>query len=134
VPWAAGTRQAEKGSLGGRGLAWLEHEPLAGVRPLRWLQVDDDVDSAGDVDRVAHPVAVSVSEVGITVGSARRILGDLIQAGFVDRERHGWRNRYVVNRDAPMLRRSAQDEQEIGGLLELLRLHDHAETPPDAAG
>jgi DNA-binding IclR family transcriptional regulator len=70
--------------------------------------------------------------VGITVGSAQRILADLIEAGFVERERHGRRNRYVVNRDEPMLRHSAQDEQQIGGLLELLRLRDRAETPSDA--
>lgn len=60
--------------------------------------------------------------VGVTVGSAQRILSDLIDAGFVERERVGRRNRYVVNRDSQMLRHSAQDGQEIGGLLELLRL------------
>jgi DNA-binding MarR family transcriptional regulator len=60
--------------------------------------------------------------VGVTVGSAQRILADLIDAGFIERERVGRRNRYVVNRDSQMLRHSAQDGQEIGGLLELLRL------------
>jgi DNA-binding MarR family transcriptional regulator len=60
--------------------------------------------------------------VGITVGSAQRILADLIEAGFIERERRGRRNRYLVKLDAPMLRHSAQDGQEIGGLLELLRL------------
>jgi DNA-binding IclR family transcriptional regulator len=69
--------------------------------------------------------------VGITIGSAQRILADLIEAGFVERERHGRRNRYVVNHDSPMLRHAAQDGQEIGGLLELLRLRDRAETPAD---
>jgi DNA-binding IclR family transcriptional regulator len=62
--------------------------------------------------------------VGITVGSAQRILADLVEAGFVERERHGRRNRYIVNRDSPMLRHTAQDGQEIGRLLELLRLND----------
>lgn len=62
--------------------------------------------------------------VGITVGSAQRILSDLVDAGFVERQRHGRRNRYVVNRNAPMLRHAAQDGQEIGGLLELLCLDD----------
>jgi DNA-binding MarR family transcriptional regulator len=62
--------------------------------------------------------------VGITVGSAQRILADLVEAGFVQRERHGRRNRYIVNRDSPMLRHTAQDGQEIGRLLELLRLND----------
>lgn len=62
--------------------------------------------------------------VGITVGSAQRILADLVEAGFVQRERHGRRNRYIVNRDSPMLRHTAQDGQEIGRLLDLLRLND----------
>ena len=60
--------------------------------------------------------------VGITVGSAQRILADLIDAGFVERERQGRRNRYRINDNSPMLRHAAQDDQEIGGLLELLRL------------
>jgi DNA-binding MarR family transcriptional regulator len=64
--------------------------------------------------------------VGITVGSAQRILTDLIEAGFVERARHGRRNRYIVNAHSPMLRHAAQDGHEIGGLLELLRL-DQAE-------
>ena len=69
--------------------------------------------------------------VGITVGSAQRILADLIEAGFVQRERHGRRNRYIVHHHSPMLRHAAQDGQEIGGLLELLRPQDRAESPPN---
>ena len=60
--------------------------------------------------------------VGITVGSAQRILSELVDAGFVVRERQGRRNRYLVNRESLMLRHAAQDGQEIGGLLDLLRL------------
>jgi DNA-binding IclR family transcriptional regulator len=60
--------------------------------------------------------------VGITLGSAQRILGDLVQGGYVQRERYGRRSRYLINRDAPMLRHAAQDGQNIGGLLDLLRL------------
>ena len=61
-------------------------------------------------------------DVGITLGSAQRILAELVEAGYVERERHGRRNRYVINRDAPMLRHTAQDGHDIGGLLDLLRL------------
>ena len=71
--------------------------------------------------------------VGITLGSAQRILADLIEAGFVQRERHGRRNRYSVNHDSPLLRHAAQDGQEIGGLLDLHRRQDGAESPRDAA-
>jgi DNA-binding MarR family transcriptional regulator len=61
-------------------------------------------------------------EVGVTLGSAQRILAELVEAGYVERERQGRRNRYVINREAPMLRHSAQRGQDIGGLLDLLRL------------
>ena len=63
--------------------------------------------------------------VGITLGSAQRILLDLVEAGYVKRERLGRRNRYLINRDAPMLRHTAQDGHDIGGLLDLLRLETH---------
>lgn len=62
--------------------------------------------------------------VGVTLGSAQRILADLVEAGYVQREREGRRNRYVINRDAPMLRHTAQEGQDIGGLLDLLRLDE----------
>jgi DNA-binding MarR family transcriptional regulator len=63
-------------------------------------------------------------DLGITVGSAQRILSDLVEAGFVTRERHGRRNRYTVNRRSEMLRHEAQDGQQIGGLLDLLQLDE----------
>ena len=62
-------------------------------------------------------------DLGITVGSAQRIITDLVEAGFVTRERHGRRNRYVIDRGSAMLRHEAQDGQQIGGLLDLLE-HD----------
>ena len=63
-------------------------------------------------------------DLGITVGSAQRILSDLVDAGFVTRERRGRRNRYVIDRDSDMLRHEAQDGQPIGGLLDLLQLDE----------
>lgn len=58
-------------------------------------------------------------QVGITERAAQRILADLVEAGFVDRERHGRRNQYRVNPDVHM-RHPAQEGVEIGILLELL--------------
>ncbi|HST14715.1 MAG TPA: helix-turn-helix domain-containing protein [Gaiellaceae bacterium] len=63
-------------------------------------------------------------DLGITVGSAQRIITDLVEAGFVTRERHGRRNRYVIDRGSEMLRHEAQNGQQIGGLLDLLQLDD----------
>ena len=62
--------------------------------------------------------------VGVTLGSAQRILADLVDAGYVHRERHGRLNRYVINREAPMLRHAAQEGHDIGGLLDLLSLDE----------
>ena len=66
-------------------------------------------------------------DLGITVGSAQRILSDLVEAGFVTRERHGRRNRYLIDRSSEMLRHEAQDGQQVGRLLDLLRLADRAD-------
>jgi DNA-binding MarR family transcriptional regulator len=66
-------------------------------------------------------------QVGITERAAQKILADLVEAGFVERERHGRRNRYAINLEAPMLRHAAQDGREIGGFLSLLRLADLSE-------
>lgn len=61
--------------------------------------------------------------VGITERAAQRIVSDLIEAGFVERERVGRRNRYLVNRHRQM-RHPSQDGHEIGELLELLQLDE----------
>jgi hypothetical protein len=59
--------------------------------------------------------------VGITERAAQSIVADLVEAGFVTRERVGRRNRYVINRDLKM-RHPAQIGHGIGELLDLLRL------------
>ena len=61
--------------------------------------------------------------VGITERAAQRILSDLVEAGYVTRERVGRRNRYSVKADLPM-RHPSQRDHEIGELLDLLRLDD----------
>lgn len=63
-------------------------------------------------------------QVGITLGTAQRILADLVEAGYVTRDRDGRRNRYMINRDMPMLGHSAQDGHDIGALLDLLRVEN----------
>ena len=62
-------------------------------------------------------------KVGITERAAQRIVADLIEAGYVERVRVGRRNHYTVNRDVAM-RHPAQNDQEIGALLDLLELGD----------
>jgi DNA-binding MarR family transcriptional regulator len=57
--------------------------------------------------------------VGVTERAAQRIINDLVQAGYLRRERRGRRNRYQINRRARM-RHPAQREHAIGELLGLL--------------
>ena len=57
--------------------------------------------------------------VGITERAAQRIVADLIESGYVERERNGRRNHYSINTDIAM-RHPAQHGHEIGELLELL--------------
>ena len=64
--------------------------------------------------------------VGITERAAQRIVSDLVEAGYITREREGRRNRYAVNGSVPM-RHPSQVDHEIGELLDLLRLD--GETP-----
>jgi DNA-binding MarR family transcriptional regulator len=60
------------------------------------------------------------TEVGITERAAQRIVADLVDAGYVTRERTGRRNQYTINRDLEM-RHPAQLGFEIGPLLDLLQ-------------
>jgi DNA-binding transcriptional ArsR family regulator len=59
--------------------------------------------------------------VGITERATQRIVSDLVDAGYVTKEREGRRNRYALNRNVRM-RHPSQFDHEIGELLDLLRL------------
>lgn len=60
--------------------------------------------------------------VGITERAAQRIVADLVEAGYVSRERRGRRNLYAINRHREM-RHPAQLGYQIGPLLDLLQGH-----------
>jgi DNA-binding IclR family transcriptional regulator len=57
--------------------------------------------------------------VGITERAAHRILSELVDDGYVVRERQGRRNRYQVNAKLP-LRHPLAEEHEVGDLLKAL--------------
>jgi DNA-binding MarR family transcriptional regulator len=57
--------------------------------------------------------------VGVTERAAQRLTNDLVESGYVTRERVGRRNRYRVNSKLRM-RHPAQQEHAIGELLGLL--------------
>ena len=72
---------------------------------------------------VAHDPGIRLRDiaaaVGITERAAHRILSELVEEGYVLREREGRRNRYQVVSELP-LRHPLVQEREIGDLLELL--------------
>lgn len=59
------------------------------------------------------------TSVGITERSAHKILSQLVEEGYVARERHGRRNRYEVKGDLP-IRHPLGEERAIGQLLAVL--------------
>jgi DNA-binding MarR family transcriptional regulator len=59
--------------------------------------------------------------VGITERAAQSIVADLIEEGYVTRERVGRRNHYSVNPELKM-RHPSQREQEVGTLLDVLNV------------
>lgn len=67
-------------------------------------------------DQTMREVAV---RVGITERAAQRILADLIEAGYLESERIGRRNRYKVNGSLP-LRHPLEQGNPVSTLLALL--------------
>lgn len=61
--------------------------------------------------------------VGITERATQRIVSDLVESGYVTKERKGRRNRYSLNGNVRM-RHPSQSNHEIGELLDLMRLDD----------
>jgi hypothetical protein len=72
---------------------------------------------------VAHDPGIRprdiAAAVGITERAAHRILSELVDEGYVLREREGRRNRYDVVPDLP-LRHPLVQGREVGDLLEVL--------------
>jgi len=57
--------------------------------------------------------------LGITERATQRIVGELVAAGYLDREREGRRNVYTVRHDAP-IGLPTQRDLDIGSLLAVL--------------
>jgi hypothetical protein len=72
---------------------------------------------------VAHDPGIRLRDiaaaVGITERAAHRIVSQLVEEGYVLRERRGRRNRYEVVAGRPM-RHPLVQEREVGELLEVL--------------
>jgi predicted ArsR family transcriptional regulator len=72
---------------------------------------------------IAHDPGVRLrdigDQVGITERAAHRIVGELVDAGYLARERNGRRNRYTIAADRSLPDPLARD-RSIGDLLSVL--------------
>jgi hypothetical protein len=85
---------------------------------------------------IAHDPGSRLRDIGETVGiterAAHRILGELVSAGYVSRERNGRRNLYTIQTELPLPDPLAH-EQKIGDLLTILaKQHPPKSEPPHA--
>ena len=62
--------------------------------------------------------------VGVTERAAQRIVSDLVDTGYLVREREGRRNTYRIRADRPM-RHPVERGHHVGEILDVL--HDHKE-------
>ena len=75
---------------------------------------------------VAHDPGIRLSDIAQTVGvterSAHRIVSELVEDGYVVRERIGRRNVYKVKPEVPLRHPLTQETEQrrVGDLLELL--------------
>jgi DNA-binding Lrp family transcriptional regulator len=58
--------------------------------------------------------------VGISRRAAQMIVADLVEAGYVQRERVGRRNRYSVDVSRPLRHRTMQSRSRVHDLLRIL--------------
>ncbi len=65
------------------------------------------------------------ARVGVTERAVQLIVADLVEAGYLTRDRVGRRNHYTVN-EAGAFRHPAEASHRIGELLELFREDDPA--------
>jgi DNA-binding Lrp family transcriptional regulator len=72
---------------------------------------------------VAHDSAIRLRDIAdavdITERAAHRILSELVEEGYVLRERQGRRNRYEVKPEVP-LRHPMMKKRQVGELIEVL--------------
>jgi len=89
-------------------------------RGHKWFFVTSHAFVLIQVDRDPDLTVREISErVGLTERQAHRVLADLVEEGYITREKVGRRNRYRVNYEAPM-RHPAVAEHEVGALLHAL--------------
>jgi hypothetical protein len=97
-----------------------QSEPSSGAAPNGW---DFLTNHAHVLLCVAKDPGIRLRDiaaaVGITERGAHKVLTELVDEGYVLRERHGRRNRYKVKPELP-LRHPLVHDREVGDLLKVL--------------
>lgn len=89
--------------------------------PRRWAFVTSHGAMLIEVARTPDATVRDLAErAQLTERQAHRVLSDLVEGGYVERERVGRRNRYRVNEGAPM-RHPSISSHHVGELLDVLR-------------
>lgn len=74
---------------------------------------------------IAQDTSIRVRDIAVRVGISERaaqgIVGDLVEAGYLERGREGRRNRYVLHVDLP-LRHPMEQDHAVGEVLRTLML------------
>ena len=101
--------------------AGAAHLPMAAPdAPATWTFLSNHahvlVCIHGDPDARIRDIA---QQVGVTERAAQGLVSDLVDEGYLVRERVGRRNRYAINADE-RLRHPLEDEHTIGELLRLV--------------
>ena len=98
----------------------LSERVAATPRPPSWTFLTNPahvlLTLAQDPELRIRDVAV---EVGITERAAQRILHDLVEAGYVERQKQGRRNTYSLVLDRP-LRHPVESRHTVGELVDVL--------------
>ena len=71
--------------------------------------------------------------VGITERAAQRIVAELVEAGYLERQREGRRNRYRLNDQLP-LRHPLERDHPVGEILAVLQSGDPQAEPATIPG
>jgi DNA-binding transcriptional ArsR family regulator len=82
---------------------------------------------------IARDPNTRLRDIAETVGITERIVADLVESGFVTRERVGRRARYTLNREVRM-RHPSQFDHEIGELLDILEPSEPDEAQRQSTG
>jgi DNA-binding MarR family transcriptional regulator len=98
----------------------IDEQPSALPKTRRW---DFLTNHAHVLLCVANDPGIRLRDIAVAVGiterGAHKILSDLVDEGYVTRERHGRRNQYQVKPELRM-RHPLVQEREVGDLLQVL--------------